>query len=444
MYFQSLIGDDTRLLQGAVRLSCIDPVTVAPVFSQIVGGWRALGGASAALRLDVSAAGEATATFFLTAPEPQSAGLRRLFARLALLDGVAGTKVEFPTDAAEFEHFRDAWPGSTVALVGDLRTPNGTQLLCRGVWPGLVAPVAARMISLGAELAVHTNITSASPSADMQKGWARSLIELDGQAAPAALRQHQQGEFAAARDAAFNIETLWGASPEFAPALAASLDNAAHLQQPALRQVSLHAVVADLPDAVSEAIHTLVLEGENPFASSAAAGYGSETEAVQALTIPALPKMPSKSGPDGDDGRAGVRWQDMPRLPNKDRFCFVSYAHADATPVYGILRQLDQRNISYWYDRGIPAGEEWDDELEAKLAACTAVVAFLSPRSVRSRYCRREIKYADILGKPILPVMLEATRLEGGLSFILSHIQHTDATDPQLLDRLASSIGGLT
>lgn len=444
MYFQSLVGETTTLLQGAARVSGGDPAWLAPAFNGILGSWAALGVLSASLRFSLGQAGETHTTVFMASPANRASELRLLFARFALLDGVAGARVETPSDAAEFERLREGWPAATVALDASLHTSAGTRLLCRGVWPDLIAPIATRMAALGAEFTVQMNVTPTSPSARAQKSWAQPLVALDSQATPAALRQHQHAEFSAARQAVFNVETFWGTSPEMTSALIASLDQAIHQREPALRQVGLHAVNSGAPEPVTEALHTLVLTGDDDQTAALAAGYASQAEAALALSLPAIAASPRRpETPSDNGGRFGVRWNDMPPVIDRNGFCFISYAHADADTVYRILRQLRGRDIPYWYDRGIAAGEQWDDELEARLSSCSAVVAFLSPRSVHSRYCRREIKYADILGKPILPVMLEATRLEGGMSFILSHIQYADAADPMLVDRLAASIDGL-
>ncbi len=445
MYLQSLVGDGSRLLQGAARITRAEAARFAPVFNRIVGGWTALGGASAGLRLAITGDGVAATTFFLAAFEEHEFGLRRLFARLALLDGVSGAQVAIADSPSEFDQLREGWPAVTIARDGPLRTPSGAQLLCRGVWPDLPVVIAGRMAALGADFAVHVNVTRASAGSETLKTWGRALVELDGPSTPPSLRQHQQTEFAAARQAVFNIETFWGTEPRFADVLSNSLDEAVHLREPALRQTGLHGVFEGAPEPVVEALHAAILAGEDFPASNAAAGFASQSEAALALGFPVTPGVshvfaPSETGSNRD--RSGVDRGDLPPVVEHEKFCFVSYAHSDAAAVYEILHRFDKGNIAYWYDRGIPAGEQWDEELEARLAACTTVVAFLSPRSVQSRYCRREIKYADILGKQILPIMLEATRLEGGLSFLLSHIQHADANDPRLVHWLANSIGG--
>jgi hypothetical protein len=443
MYFQQLVGDEGKLLQGAARLTGGDARRLAAPFAQITGGWAALGGVSAGLRASLDTDGELSLVFFLAAPESEAAGIRRLFARLLLLDGVAGARVELASDKAGFEEMREDWPAATIALDGGLRTAKGTPLLCRGVWPDLIAPIAARMSALGAEFSVHVNVTPASPSPGTQKDWGRALVDLDSQPTPAPLRLHQHGEFAAARAAHFNIETFWGCSPDFAPALIATLDAAVQQREPALRQAALHSSQVRPAEQVIEALHTFILAGDDGRAAHGAMGYGSQAEAAHALAFPQVPVLPKKTpAPDTGGERFGVKWSDMPPVADRDGFAFISYAHSDAPAVYDLLKRLGGRNVAYWYDRGIPCGGEWDEELATRLSSCSSLLAFLSPRSVSSRYCRREIKYADILGKPILPVMLEHTRLDGGLSFILSSVQYAELSDPHLLDRMVSFLEG--
>lgn len=89
---------------------------------------------------------------------------------------------------------------------------------------------------------------------------------------------------------------------------------------------------------------------------------------------------------------------------------FISYGRSDAGEV---ARQLaaSLRETGYrpWLDveEGIPPGSPFDSRIEAGIEASSALVALLSPGSVRrDSFCRRELLFARAHRKPILPVRL--------------------------------------
>jgi hypothetical protein len=70
---------------------------------------------------------------------------------------------------------------------------------------------------------------------------------------------------------------------------------------------------------------------------------------------------------------------------------FFSYAHEDEDLMNDVRRQLIvyERNgrILKWYDRMIPPGSEWRDQIDAKLMTARVVLLFMSPHFIESRYC---------------------------------------------------------
>jgi hypothetical protein len=106
---------------------------------------------------------------------------------------------------------------------------------------------------------------------------------------------------------------------------------------------------------------------------------------------------------------------------------------------------LAANGLPIWYDRGIYGGEEWDEVLERKIQDAGLILVFLSPAAVDSKYCRREIKFADAINRPLLVVTLEPTALQHGLAFLLQAIQQISARDAEfelLLDRSIRNLLG--
>ena len=101
-------------------------------------------------------------------------------------------------------------------------------------------------------------------------------------------------------------------------------------------------------------------------------------------------------------------------------YIFISYALADADEVSGIIRQLQDRGYSVWYDDGTVPGDEKADTVTHALEHAALFLVFLSPRSESLVKVRREIDLALNAGKPFLAVYLEETDLTGGLQLRLA------------------------
>jgi hypothetical protein len=89
---------------------------------------------------------------------------------------------------------------------------------------------------------------------------------------------------------------------------------------------------------------------------------------------------------------------------------FISYGTADAIHVAEwLFRQLQANGYEVWWDRHrLPerAGSAWDAEIENAIRTSDAVIALLSPHSVRERgECRNEINFACDKGRRIVPVL---------------------------------------
>lgn len=92
---------------------------------------------------------------------------------------------------------------------------------------------------------------------------------------------------------------------------------------------------------------------------------------------------------------------------------FVSYSHNDRDLVVALVASLEAAGVSVWLDEsGIRSGARWEDELAGAIEDADAFVFVISPRSVASPECLRELNYALQLHKRILPVVAEATPLE--------------------------------
>jgi hypothetical protein len=62
----------------------------------------------------------------------------------------------------------------------------------------------------------------------------------------------------------------------------------------------------------------------------------------------------------------------------------------------------------YWMDERLRGGQRWWDEILAQVRDCDVLILVLTKRSITSEACRRELQYAVELGKPVLPLRLDA------------------------------------
>ncbi len=104
-------------------------------------------------------------------------------------------------------------------------------------------------------------------------------------------------------------------------------------------------------------------------------------------------------------------------------YVFVCYAHEDSDAVFHEIAQLNDYGVNVWYDEGISPGQEWTNELAAAIQGCARVLFLVTPRSVSSEHCRRELNFAHEEGREVVAVHLEPTEVPAGLRLSLNNRQ---------------------
>ncbi len=92
------------------------------------------------------------------------------------------------------------------------------------------------------------------------------------------------------------------------------------------------------------------------------------------------------------------RSANMPPVPpcaENQNFVFISYSHQDYKAVYCDLLEFYRAGLPYWYDMGLPAGEDWEAVVESKIRQenCTGVIFYMSENLFLSRSVNKEIAY---------------------------------------------------
>ncbi len=83
---------------------------------------------------------------------------------------------------------------------------------------------------------------------------------------------------------------------------------------------------------------------------------------------------------------------------------FVSYARVDKPYCIRIIETLHAHEV--WYDQRLYAGQDWWKEILRRLDWSEVFIYLLSPDSVASLYCRRELEIARRLKRQIIPVLI--------------------------------------
>lgn len=113
----------------------------------------------------------------------------------------------------------------------------------------------------------------------------------------------------------------------------------------------------------------------------------------------------------------------FPAYRGDEPYIFVSYSHDDEAEVGTEIRWLQNRGVNVWFDEGIVPGHEWTESLGAAISGCSTFLYFITPRSVSSEYCRRELGLAIEKSLKIMAVYLEPTDLPVGLQLSLGNRQ---------------------
>ena len=84
----------------------------------------------------------------------------------------------------------------------------------------------------------------------------------------------------------------------------------------------------------------------------------------------------------------------FPAYQGAGPYLFICYSHSDSEVVYPELVWLKESGLHIWYDEGISPGTVWREELAEAIEGAALILFFVSPASVQSSNCVREISFA--------------------------------------------------
>ena len=123
------------------------------------------------------------------------------------------------------------------------------------------------------------------------------------------------------------------------------------------------------------------------------------------------------------------------------RQIFLSYAREDAAVVAEMAADLRALDHEVWLDQDLGGGQDWWDEILARIRWCDAFLPVLSAAALRSRACTSERVYGVALDRPVLPVAVGDLGPEGLLDEDLARrqrISYRPGNKPSTLRLLAA------
>lgn len=109
---------------------------------------------------------------------------------------------------------------------------------------------------------------------------------------------------------------------------------------------------------------------------------------------------------------------DVMPYTQSEEYYFVSYSHLDYKEVYSDILKLQEQGLNIWYDRGLPAGRDWEKSAYEAIVkhSCVGVIFYLSKNSLLSSAVAREIELVKELGKDYLSVNIPLSENSASLS----------------------------
>ena len=92
---------------------------------------------------------------------------------------------------------------------------------------------------------------------------------------------------------------------------------------------------------------------------------------------------------------------------------FISYSRRDLDFVQQIVDALAASQVEAWVDwKSIPKGEDWEEEIYRGIEAADAFLFLISPDSIQSKMCNKEVLNAMQNRKRILPILIRDTKTD--------------------------------
>ncbi len=123
---------------------------------------------------------------------------------------------------------------------------------------------------------------------------------------------------------------------------------------------------------------------------------------------------------------------------------FISYCRKNLQEVISIRDDIkEQLGVSSWIDlKGIESGEQFANIIINAIDECKVVLFMISEASMQSDYTKKEVMYARNVGKKVVPVVLDGSKLSGWFLFEFGLVDAIDIRDSMQKQKFYDNIRG--
>ncbi len=451
MYLARFSDGADDFVQGLVRLRYLAPLhgdnwnECAERLTGVVGGLVELESARVALRVNLPTRGAPEAVYSVLAPASKEPALRHVLAAFTRLDRISPGSIALPPARESFDEWAFSFPPLQANVNSCGMRAGSIWFACNFRVRSLLTRVLREAAALGYSFGYQVQVQRFSARRDQIREArinAEHAADLPG-ISPELVEAQKALAAGLSTAIAVHEEFVGVADPEAAQWLTAFIRRSFRAGFPDLRvdPPDLSLKKDRYSDVVAAGVFRSASEdfSIDELCSSAL----QPKEILDVLTWwPSALDFPLPAADEGVLDRPIATTGPLPPQPSDmpGNYIFISYQHGDSEKVLPLIQLLQGWDVPVWYDRNIPGAVEWDAWLEDRLSAASLVLLCLSPGAVGSRYVRREVKYADALGKPVLAVKLEDTELAHGFAMLLTQYQMLDTRTPGFAYDLERSV----
>lgn len=121
---------------------------------------------------------------------------------------------------------------------------------------------------------------------------------------------------------------------------------------------------------------------------------------------------------------------------------FISYSQYDKELVHSFAEYINKAmGKDCWIDRkGIKSGEEFEEIIMKAIDGCQVVLFMLSDNSLKSKWTKREVYYAEDEGKRIVPVLVNGEKLRGWFKFHFGNVDFININSKEQKEKLIENL----
>lgn len=117
---------------------------------------------------------------------------------------------------------------------------------------------------------------------------------------------------------------------------------------------------------------------------------------------------------------------------------FISYSRKDIDKVLPIVKEIESKGISVWFDiNGIESGEEFVTKIATAIDNSDSILFMYTENSVNGQWTQKEVMYAKEQKKTVIPILLNGSMPDKGwFKFLYGTINCIDITNSLQKEKL--------